>query len=114
MRIAAVVVTFNRSDLLLGTLQGLTRQTRPVDAIFLINNASTDGTEDLLKSEGWLNNHKVIYLKADTNLGGAGGFEKGMRAAYEAGYDWLWTMDDDVEPDVDALEVTLSYTRISE
>lgn len=114
MKVAAVVLTFNRRELLLETLRGLTEQTRPVDSIFLIDNASTDGTENLLASEGWLDNDKVIYQRTNTNLGGAGGFEKGMRAAYDTGYDWLWTMDDDVEPDANALEAALSYTHISE
>ena len=114
MKIAAVVVTYNRKNLLVETLRGLSRQSVPIDRIFLIDNASTDGTEQLLRAEGWLDVKHVSYLKMSRNLGGAGGFEKGMRKAYEAGYDWLWTMDDDVEPNDDALEAMLGYSQISQ
>lgn len=113
MNVAAVVVTFNRKQLLLETLRGLSRQTVPIGRIVLVDNASTDGTEELLEAEGWLDRDNVSYMKMSRNLGGAGGFERGMRLAYDAGYDWIWTMDDDVEPDHDALEVMLSYRDIS-
>lgn len=114
MKVAAVIVTFNRKALLLETLRGVMAQTRLPDKIFLINNASTDGTDDLLKSTGWLCEERISYVLLTENLGGAGGFENGMRIAYESGYDWIWTMDDDVEPDADALEVMLSYKHISQ
>ena len=32
------------------------------------------------------------------NLGGAGGFHRGVRAAYDRGHDRVWLMDDDVVP----------------
>jgi len=114
MRVAAIVLTFNRRELLLETLRGVSEQTRPVDKIFLVNNASTDGTEEVLAHEGWLDNDIVEYHCTERNLGGAGGFERGMRLAFDAGYDWLWTMDDDVEPDAVALERMLAYTDLSE
>ncbi|RMG35011.1 MAG: glycosyltransferase, partial [Methanobacteriota archaeon] len=42
--IAAVIVTFNRKEMLIRCLEGIFSQTRPVSAIFIIDNASTDGT----------------------------------------------------------------------
>jgi GT2 family glycosyltransferase len=47
------------------------------------------------------------------NTGGAGGFYEGVKRAYEKGYDWLWLMDDDVEPRNDALEELLKFRQIS-
>ena len=102
-RIAAVVVTFNRKALLLECLAGLLAQSRPVDRIFLIDNASTDGTREALDGAGYLNHPLIDYVPMATNTGGAGGFHHGLKVAFEAGYDWFWLMDDDGFPDAGAL-----------
>lgn len=100
---AAIVVAFNRKKLLAECLDGLLRQSLPLDAIYVIDNASTDGTDSHLKELGYLDRPTIRYIRLPVNGGGAGGFYHGMRAAFEAGYDWLWLMDDDTEPEADAL-----------
>ena len=102
--VAAVVVTYNRSRLLLECLAALLRQTQPLDKIVLINNASSDDTSEVLESKGYLTHPKILYLRLSSNTGGAGGFYQGMKTAYESGFDWIWVMDDDAEPNDDALE----------
>jgi rhamnopyranosyl-N-acetylglucosaminyl-diphospho-decaprenol beta-1,3/1,4-galactofuranosyltransferase len=102
--VAAVVVTYNRSRLLLECLDALLRQTRPVDKIVLIDNASSDDTAEVLRSKGYLEHATIHYVRLSTNTGGAGGFNEGMKQAYELGFDWIWIMDDDAEPYEDALE----------
>lgn len=102
--IAAVVVTFNRKQLLTECLDGLLRQSLPPDAIFIVDNASSDGTDAFLQELGYLDRPGIHYLRLATNGGGAGGFFAGMRAAFEAGFEWIWLMDDDTEPESDALE----------
>lgn len=99
-RIAAVVVTFNRRVLLAGCLDALIAQERPLDEILVINNASTDGTAEMLseKYDGMM-----THVRLEENVGGAGGFYEGIRLAHEKGHDWIWVMDDDVEPMPDAL-----------
>lgn len=119
MKVSAVVVTFNRKELLIECLEALRRQTRPLDALYIIDNASTDGTEELLRKEGYLkgtmeNLHnggmlKVNYIRLPKNTGGAGGFHEGVRRAYSDGYDWIWLMDDDAEPLPESLERLLDY-----
>jgi rhamnopyranosyl-N-acetylglucosaminyl-diphospho-decaprenol beta-1,3/1,4-galactofuranosyltransferase len=103
-RVAAVVVTFNRKDLVGACLDRLIHQTRPLDEIFVIDNASTDGTREALEAQDLLAPANVTYVRMERNTGGAGGFHEGMRRAHEAGHDWTWIMDDDGEPDVAALE----------
>jgi rhamnopyranosyl-N-acetylglucosaminyl-diphospho-decaprenol beta-1,3/1,4-galactofuranosyltransferase len=98
--IAAVVVTCNRCPLLEKCLEALIRQDRRLDEILVIDNASTDGTAELL---GEKYNGKVTHVRLEENIGGAGGFYEGIRLAYEKGHDWIWVMDDDVEPLADAL-----------
>jgi rhamnopyranosyl-N-acetylglucosaminyl-diphospho-decaprenol beta-1,3/1,4-galactofuranosyltransferase len=101
---AAVVVTYNRKKLLRDCVGALLAQTKPLERIFIVDNASNDGTADDLRAASYLNHDRVTYIRLDENVGGAGGFHAGMKAAYEAGYDWLWIMDDDAEPYADAYE----------
>lgn len=103
--VAVVVVTYNRADLLDGMLDGLAAQTHAPDAVIVIDNASTDHTRDVLDARTDLPLHVTT---SEANLGGAGGFHLGMRAAYDAGYDRVWLMDDDVVPAPDCLAVLMA------
>ena len=100
-RIAAVVVTYNRLPLLQKCIESLRAQTALCD-ILVVNNASTDGTGPWLTAQ----QASGVLTARDTgeNLGGAGGFNYGMRWAVEARYDFLWVMDDDCLPEPEALE----------
>lgn len=93
--LAAVIVTFNRKELLGENIRMLLKQTRPFDKIFVVDNCSTDGTPEYLKDRGWMDNPRFVYVKTHANIGGAGGFYTGTRAAYEAGADYIVLMDDD-------------------
>jgi len=99
-RVAVVVVTYNRADLLAGMLAGLARSERAPDAVFVVDNASTDHTRAVL-AESTLPG--LVAIHTDENLGGAGGFRLGLQTAYEQGYDAMWLMDDDVVPAPDCL-----------
>lgn len=101
--VAAVVVTYNRKDLLKRCLDALLGQTRPLGRVMVIDNCSTDGTAEFLQAEGLLAKPVVEYVRLAENMGGAGGFHEGMKRAYEQGYDWLWVMDDDGLPTPEAL-----------
>lgn len=90
-RVCAVVVTFNRQGMLRGCLAALKVQERPVDTILVVDNASTDGTPDMVRQEFPLCELLILPI----NSGGAGGFYEGMKWALERGYDWMWLMDDD-------------------
>src|SRR5574337_850107 len=100
-RMSAFVVTYNRRDLLEGCLDALIRQNRPPDEILVIDNASTDDTGELLKRKYV---GKITHIRMNENLGGSAGFYEGIRLAFEKGHDWIWVMDDDVEPACDALK----------
>lgn len=103
--VAVVVVTYNRADLLDGMLDGLAAQTHAPDAVIVIDNASTDHTRDVLDARTDLPLHMTT---SEANLGGAGGFHLGVRAAYDAGYDRVWLMDDDVVPAPDCLAALMA------
>ncbi len=104
-RVCAVVVTFRRPECLCECLSGLQSQTRPVDHILVVDNASGDGTPDLVARE--FAGVEVVVLPE--NGGGAGGFYEGMKRAHEAGFEWIWVMDDDGVPARDCLEQMMAY-----
>jgi GT2 family glycosyltransferase len=97
MKIIAVIVTYNRLLLLQKCIAALKAQTRPVDAILVVNNSSTDGTEEWLTATG-------TDFITQANHGGAAGFNEGLKQAYYRGADWTWLMDDDTIPYPDALK----------
>ena len=104
--IAAIVVTYNRKALLQACISGLLRQTCHNIDIWIVDNASTDGTKESLRQ--LIDSGEIHYVNTGSNLGGAGGFHFGIRQAALSGYEWIWIMDDDTEPTPTALETLLS------
>lgn len=108
--VLAIIVTYNRLDMLKQSVEHILMQKYPCD-ILIVDNASTDGTGEWAKeyisdpsSSGNMvfeerpaafGTMKFIYENTGENLGGAGGFNFGMRRAYELGYEYAWIMDDD-------------------
>ena len=92
-KVIAVVVTYNRIELLKECVKALQQQTYPCD-ILIVDNASTDGTEEYINKVK-KNYDNLHYMNTGANIGGAGGFNLGMRWAVEVGYEYVWVMDDD-------------------
>lgn len=102
--VVAVVVTYNREDLLAQCLDGLLAQTRRPDAVVIIDNASTDDSGAVADQHPL--GADVVHLRR--NVGGAGGFAAGIaRALIRHDADWIWLMDDDTVPQPGALEALL-------
>ena len=93
-KLAAVVVTFNRLHQLKTTINRLLSE--DIDHLYVVDNGSTDQSRDWLAS---LTEPRLHILLAEKNLGGAGGFEVGLKAAVaEQDPDWIVVMDDDARP----------------
>jgi rhamnopyranosyl-N-acetylglucosaminyl-diphospho-decaprenol beta-1,3/1,4-galactofuranosyltransferase len=112
-RVAAIVVTFNRKELLVESIAALQRQTTPLSKIFVVDNASTDGTEGYLREKGLLID-LVEYVRLSENTGGAGGFEAGLRHAMKEGFGWYWLMDDDSIAEPQALGELLQTPTVND
>lgn len=100
---AAVIVTFNRSAKLMKVLDALAQQTMRPDVILVVDNASTDDTATLVEARA-KQDGTIRHLRLPKNVGGAGGFHAGMKAAYQMGAHYLWVSDDDAYPQPDAIE----------
>lgn len=104
MRVTAVVVTYNRINLLKECVVALLEQTYQNMNILIVDNNSTDGTREYLQRISNTNNEKIHVLSLKENIGGAGGFYEGIRHAMQSAPDWLWLMDDDTIPEKEACE----------
>jgi len=91
-------VTYNRGQLLLECIHALLAQAPALDRIYVVDNASSDGTTELLITKGILDDERVQYEYLPQNLGGAGGFCRAIQRARQGDHDWIWVMDDDAEP----------------
>lgn len=96
--LVAVIVTYNRKELLSQNIEMLLRQYRQIDTIYIIDNCSTDGTYQMLVERKWNVVPRFCYVKTEANIGGAGGFYTGVKKAYEDGAKWILLMDDDGRP----------------
>ncbi|RRD44529.1 glycosyltransferase [Buchananella hordeovulneris] len=104
-RIVAVVVAYNRRELLTQVLAKLAAQTRPVDALVVVDNASSDGSGEVARTHPAVT--EVVTLPRNT--GGAGGFTAGIaRAVAQHAADYVWIMDDDTLPTPTALAELLA------
>lgn len=104
MDVVAVVVTYNRLELLKRNVACLRAQSVPLAGIVVVDNGSTDGTA------GWLDGQEGLDVVHQSNVGGSGGFHTGISHAVRKGAEWIWCMDDDVFPRKDCLERLLPYT----
>ena len=111
-KVEAVVVTYNRKVLLQECVDAILAQTVAIEKLILIDNNSTDGTEEFLKEKGYLDNPVIEYIKLPENIGGAGGFHEGMKKAREYQPDWVWIMDDDTVPTPTCLEELLNARKV--
>ena len=92
MKLGVVIVTYNRLVLLQECVEACIKQEEKFDKILIINNASTDGTTEYLEN---LKYENVIVINSTENLGGAGGFYKGIEQAQKYDLDYLLLIDDD-------------------
>ncbi len=101
-RLVAIVVTCNRLPQLQQALARLlAAPPSELSAVVVVDNGSDDATAAWLAEAPEARLH---VLRHEVNLGGAGGFEAGMRYAMtRLSPDWLLLMDDDSRPKPDTL-----------
>lgn len=99
MRVAAVVVTFNRPQLLARCIAALNAQSLPPEQIIVFDNGSPGVDPNAIGGT-----IPVAWYSCPANVGSGGGFHFGMREAFRMGFDAAWLMDDDGEPAPEALK----------
>lgn len=100
-RVAIVIPTWNRAELLAGALEGLGRQTIAIDQVIVVDNGSSDDSVAVAKKAG----AQVISL--GSNAGFAAAVNRGIREA--AGMDFIGVLNNDVALANDWLETLLAH-----
>lgn len=108
-KVIAVIVTYNRKELLKECIEAILDQDYKNCDVLIVDNNSTDGTYEYIKD--LLKNKRIIYKNTGANLGGAGGFNYGLKEACELGYEYVWIMDDDCIVHKDSLDEFLKADK---
>lgn len=106
-RTAAIVVTYNRLEVLRGSLLAIREQECAPDEVFVVDNGSSDRTGSMVRSEF----PEVTYHRLEENLGFGGGLAAGMVQAWSQGYGYFWLLDDDSKPAASALKQCMEVAR---
>ncbi len=101
--VATITVAWNGSTILPRQLRALLEQTRSIQEIIVVDNASTDDTLTIVRRDF----PNVTALSMPDNLGVGGGFVAGLEYAFKKGHDWFWLFDQDSQPAPKALEELL-------
>lgn len=116
LKVAAIVVTFNKVAFLSKNIEHLLNQDTTIEEIIIVDNASTDDTETYMTSLA-ANNPKINYQRLTKNIGGAGGFSHGIKTAFDNPViDYAWVMDDDTMPRNNSLTTLLdaAHNRLAD
>lgn len=101
-KVVCIIVTYNRLTFLKECIDAVRTQSYPASSIIVVNNNSNDGTAEYLKT---VDDDRLTTLNLEENIGGAGGFYTGIKAAYSnTDDDYYWLMDDDTIPEKDCLK----------
>lgn len=109
VKVVAVIVSFNRKALLREAIIALLEQDYRSLEVLVLDNASTDGSVDMVLQEF----PQVTLHKISKNTGGAGGFTAGIALALQMNPKYIWVMDDDTIPTPTALSNLVSALEVS-
>jgi glycosyltransferase involved in cell wall biosynthesis len=66
-KIGALVLTYNRKDILVQCLNAILTQVEPADEIIVLDNGSTDGTCEYLQKSGILKHDCIVLYRFQDN-----------------------------------------------
>ena len=104
MKISVIMPLYNAERYLEESLKSVLNQTMSDFELICINDASTDNTSNYLEK---LNNKdgRFDIMNLPHNIGGAGGFAKGIERSLEKDVDCILIIDDDAMIAIDYMEL---------
>ncbi|MCH7412392.1 glycosyltransferase [Belliella sp. R4-6] len=92
---AGFIITYNRSKILLETIEKVFSQSLPPEKLWVIDNSEDKETKDLIAT---LVDFPLEYFQIGYNSGPAHAAKIGLQLVSEAGYDWIYWGDDNDPP----------------
>lgn len=114
--VGIVICNYNKSEYVVNCIQSVLESDMKNYEIYVVDNASTDDSVDRI----WVRFAEYInpvaaqrpgmtLLQNQENLGGSGGFNRGIRAALESGHPYIMCLDNDVLVDEAAVRTLYEY-----
>ncbi len=104
--IAVVIVTYNGAKWITKSVGYLLKSTVPLQ-IFVIDNGSTDGTQNIIKK----NYSEVNFYQSEVNLGFGKANNIGIKKAYNAGADFVFLLNQDAWVKKDTVEKLITIAQ---
>lgn len=109
--IGVVICNYNKKDFVLECVQSLKESKVQNFDIYVVDNASTDGSVEALQQ---MYGDEITILANKENLGGSGGFNTGLRVVRDKGYEYFMCLDDDALVDENAINVLYEYMEANQ
>lgn len=105
--IGIYICNYNKREMVVKCVEHILNQTVRVDCdIYVVDNASDDGSVEALERNY---NDEITIIKNEDNIGGAGGFGRGIEDALQKNYKYLMLVDNDAMLNVDVVEILRKY-----
>lgn len=95
IKYAAFIITYNRSGIIIDTIDQILKQSIAPQKILIIDNSDNKDTEKIIDE---LKNPKLEYHYVGYNSGPSGGAYIGLKKLANQDFDWLFWVDDDNPP----------------
>ncbi len=94
-RVGCYICNFNGKDYVINCIASVLGQKEISDdfRLYVVDNASTDGSVEAVHEKF---GDKVEVIQNAVNLGGAGGFNRGLQHAQQCNYDYVVLLDNDI------------------
>ncbi len=100
-KIGIVICNYNKQAYIMACIQSVLESSFQNFDIFVVDNASTDDSVQLIREKYA---DQVTLIVNESNLGGSGGFNSGLRRALQGTYEYLMCVDNDIVMDPDNIE----------
>ncbi len=109
--IGVFICNYNGIDWTIGCIESLRKQTMQSFDVHVVDNASTDGSVVKLKKKY---GDSIEVLVNSENLGGAGGFDRGLRHGIKKDYKYIVLLDNDITLEAHTIENMYLYLSENE
>ncbi|NRY60050.1 glycosyltransferase family 2 protein [Clostridium beijerinckii] len=110
-KVAIIICNYNKQEYLMKCLQSVLQSKDVKCDIYVIDNASTDNSVEIINREY---KNKVELIVNEKNKGGSGGFNTGIKKALRKDYKYLMLLDNDVILEKNAIKASFDYLEKNE